>query len=381
VSNPLIVGYDPGTTAALAILDTRGGLLFLESKRTFKKSEIIDEITKRGKPIIIAGDRSPLPKKLEKLASTLGCKTYHPYESLPVSEKVDLVKEYDEKIKDEHERDALASAIRAYKYYKKLFKKVEISLSSLGLNTLYDQVIQLLVFGKVDNINDAINRVLTKSREKRKPEKIKIEKKVFSEDTVKKLQDRIKGLEKDISILKKYNEGLREKITKSKEKAFNYRKELNKKIEIGTISSLKNDIKKLKIILREKESLIEELKSYRKLELGGYVPLIRIDEIRSVSISDLQKRINLEGRLLHSKNPENAQILNECKIKALIISDEPTEALLQKVKFPVISEKDISSKKVNNIIVVEKEELEEKIRNARKIGFKKWLEGHRIRKL
>jgi len=376
MSTPIIVGYDPGTTAALAIIDTRGEVLFIKSKRGFKKNEIIDEITKRGKPIIMAGDRSPLPKKLEKLASTLSCKTFHPYESLSVADKIELVRDFSEKLKDEHERDALASAIRAFKSYKKLFQKVEFSLSSLGLSSFYDRVVELVVFGKVDNMNDAINRVLAESRIREKP--IIIERKIeaVSKDTVEKLKEKIKSLENDISILKKYNEALLNKIRKGEE--HDYRKE---KIDVGTLSSLNNEIKKLRNILKDKELLIEKLKSYRKLELEGYVPLIEIKELRSVFLSDLNDRINLEDRLVYTKDPENAQTLNEYKIKSLIIPDEPTEALLKKVSFPVLSEKNISIEKVNNILVVKKDEFEEKVKDARKVGFKKWLEGHKIRKL
>jgi predicted RNase H-like nuclease (RuvC/YqgF family) len=377
MSRPIIVGYDPGTTAALAIIDTRGEILFVKSKRGFKKNEIIDEITKRGKPIIMAGDRFPLSKKLEKLASSLGCKTFHPYESLSVAEKIELVRDLDEKLKDEHERDALASAIRVFKSYKKLFQKVEVSLSSIGLSGFYDRVVELVFFGKVDNMNDAINRVLTESRIKEKPKIIERKIEAVSKDTVEKLKEKIKSLENDISILKKYNEALLNKIRKSEEQDF-IKKE---KIDIGTLSSLNNEIKKLRDILKDKELLIEKLKSYRKLELEGYIPVIEIKELRSVFLSDLNGRINLEDRLVYTKNSENAQILNEYKIKSLIIPDEPTETLLKKVSFPVLSEKNISVEKVNNILVVKRDEFEEKVKDARKTGFKKWLEGHKIRKL
>ena len=377
MSTPIIVGYDPGTTAALAIIDARGEVLFIKSKRGFKKNEILDEITKRGKPIIMAGDRYTLSKKLEKLASSLGCKTYHPYESLSVADKIELVRDFSEKLKDEHERDALASAIRAFKSYKKLFQKIEVSLSSIGLSSFYDRVVKLVVFGKVDNMNDAINRVLTESRIKEKHIIIERKIEVVSKDTVEKLKEKIKSLENDISILKKYNEALLTKIRKSEEQYYKKKE----KIDIGTLSSLNNEIKKLRNILKDKELLIEKLKSYRKLELEGYVPLIEIKELRSVFLSDLNDRINLEDRLVYTKDPENAQTLNEYKIKSLIIPDEPTEALLKKVSFPVLSEKNISIEKVNNILVIKKDEFEEKVKDARKVGFKKWLEGHKIRKL
>ena len=379
---PIIVGYDPGTTAALAIINTKGEILFLKSKRGYKKSEIINTITEKGKPLIVAGDRFPLPKKVDKLASTLGCKTFHPGYSLSVLEKNELVHDFSEKLEDEHEKDALASALRAFKSYLKLFRKTANMLSSLGLSSYYDRVVKLVVLRKIDNINDAINQILTENRiKKHEITEKKIPELSVSPQTVDKLQNRIKGLEKDIEILKKYNEGLRDKIRKNEEKMSYYRGRLEQKVDSGSLEVLKNNMERLKNNLREKESLIQKLKSLRRLELEGYIPVLEIEEVRSNIVNELHDSIDLGDRVILVKNPENAQILNDYKIKAMVISKEPSEDLLRKIDFPILTERDISIEKMKDILVIKKEDCEEKIKEARKSGIVKWLKGHKERKL
>ncbi len=377
MKRPVIVGYDPGTTAALAIIDTKGDVLFLKSKRGLKRSDMIDEITRRGKPLIIAGDRSPLPKSVEKLASTLGCKNYHPKKSLTTLEKLELVKDYEEKLKDDHEKDALASAFKAFQAYSKLFKRTETALSSLGMSELYERVIEMVMTGKSENINEAINQILAEPKKKPRVEKKKVEV-IVSKDTVRKLQERIRGLEKDIVILKKYNEGLKIKLRGREERRH---KKFVERVDIVRFNKLKSNINRLKNKLSEKESLIELLKTHRKLEMEGYIPLIELSELRSESVKDLDGKVDLENRVLFVKSPENAQVLNDYKIKALISQNKPSESILEKVDFPVLVRKDISIEKVKNISAVKREEFEEKFKEAKKSGIILWLEGHKKRKL
>jgi len=382
LKKPIIVGFDPGTTAAIAILDTKGEILFLKSKRSFKKGEIIDAITTIGKPLIIAGDRYPLPKSVEKLASTLGCRYYHPRKSLSNKDKVKLVEEFKERIEDDHERDALASALEAFKAHSSVFERTENILSSLGLSELYDRIVELVITGKVENITEAINRTLDKMREKRKVPKIK-EKIVVKpvSKSVAELQRKIKGLEKDVQILKKYNESLKEKLRDSQERVKYYKKKIKQKLDIDSIGTIKKNMDRLRNELEGSKSLIERLKLFREYELTGFIPIIELDEITLEKVKDLDKKIGLEDRVVLVNNPNNAQILNDYKIKALIAKKEPSERILEKVNFPIIVKEDISIENLKNILVVKRELFEEKLKKARKEGFVQWLSGHKKRKL
>ena len=74
----LIVGYDPGTTSAISILDIRGNLISLISKRDIGKANTIKIIAQFGRPLIISTDKNPLPRSVEKLASKFGVKSFIP---------------------------------------------------------------------------------------------------------------------------------------------------------------------------------------------------------------------------------------------------------------------------------------------------------------
>jgi len=381
VKEPIIVGYDPGTTAALAIMNTKGEVLFLKSKRGFKKGEIIDIITDMGKPLIIAGDRRPLPKSVEKMARTLGCRPFYPRKSLSISEKNWMVRSFMKEIKDDHEKDALASALNAFKHYSKVFKRTHEILESKGLSNLYEKIVEATVTGEVENITEAINRML--SAESKLPEvsqKI-VEGKEALNKTISGLQEKIKRLERDIAILKESNEKLKNRLEISEKNLSYYRKKTREKIDSSSLQVMKKNIDSMKQELKHYIDLTETLKSFRKVELEDYYPIIELEEIRDSVAKDFDKNINLEDRVILAENLENAQALNDYRIKALITSNESNESMLNKINFPIILKKDISIEKVKNISVVKKQELEECIKKARKTGFVHLLQDYRKRKL
>jgi hypothetical protein len=382
VNRPIIVGYDPGTTAALAILDTKGQILFLKSKRGFKKGEIIHMITSIGKPLMIAGDRRPLSKSVEKLASSLGCRAFHPTETLSVSEKEKIVHEFVKRVEDNHEKDALASAIKAFKVHSRLFERTESLLSSLGLLDLYEKVIDLVLRNEVENINEAVNKLMIT----KKPEipRIRVEEdkeKKILKKTINNLQEKIKGLERDIEILKKYNQSLDNRLKDNEVKFEFYRKKLAEKTESTYLEKMKKQLDALKDDLKKKESLIKLLKTFQSLELEGYVPLLEVKEIRDSTIKDLNDMFDIEGKVILTENIDNAQILNDYKIKALITSIEPSKNVIEKVDFPIIIKKDISIKKVKDVLVVDRGELENRLKDIKRTGLVQWLEQYKKRKL
>ena len=139
-------------------------------------------------------------------------------------------------------------------------------------------------------------------------------------------------------------------------------------------------IEKLKNELKEKESLIEFLKSSRNLESSGYVPVLEVNEINDDKIKELDQKFDLVDKVVLANRLDNVQVLNDYKIKALIAMTEPGKNILEKVDFPVIAKKDISIEKVKDISVVKKDVFEEVLKKVRKAGFVQWIEGHKKRK-
>lgn len=281
------------------------------------------------------------------------------------------------KIKDEHEKDALASAIKAFNTYSKVFERTENLLSSMGFSKFYEKIIDSVISGEAGNINEAINKLLVDYKKKQGiPRMGKVEEKKFSNKIIDELKERIKGLEKDIVILKGYSQNLKNKVKESEDRLENYRKEVSEKKDV---SSLKV-IEKLKADLKEKESLIEFLKSSRNLESNGYVTIVELDEIKDSKIKDLDQKVGLEDRVVLAGRLDNVQVLSDYKIKALISKTEPDKDIFERVDFPIIAKKDISIEKVKDISVVKKDVFDDLLKKVRKAGFVQWIEGHKKRK-
>ena len=155
----LVVGIDVGNTVGIAILDLKGHVLHLWSKRNAKNGEIVREILKFGKPVILATDVNPLPKRVEKLASSLGCVVFYPERSLSLKEKSKLLDRVKLKIKNVHQRDAMTSALRAFKRYRPLFLRAEDELKKIDREDLLDDVIRRVLEKRGETIVDAIRKL------------------------------------------------------------------------------------------------------------------------------------------------------------------------------------------------------------------------------
>ncbi|MBZ9571480.1 DUF460 domain-containing protein [Methanobrevibacter sp. TMH8] len=163
MKTPIIVGFDPGLTVGLAILDLNGNLLFLKSFKEIPKSEIITTLMEYGKTILIAADVENPPKAVKKLASSLNAKIFSPKNDISVSYKNEIVNEFlknendisfssnnnfnnnpiisnnfNNASVDAHERDSLSAAILAYNSYKKKLNQLEKKFleAKIGLNSI-----------------------------------------------------------------------------------------------------------------------------------------------------------------------------------------------------------------------------------------------------
>lgn len=134
---PIIVGVDPGTTTAIAVLDTEGSLLSLVSRKNMTRAEISRHLVRLGMPVMVAADKRPAPAAVERLAATFSARLVVPGENLSRKDKNLLAREFlrdREERPNQHERDALASALHAYNTIKPTMKRVDKRLRALGLS-------------------------------------------------------------------------------------------------------------------------------------------------------------------------------------------------------------------------------------------------------
>jgi predicted RNase H-like nuclease (RuvC/YqgF family) len=118
----VLVGIDPGTTTAVAIIGLDGTVLDVLSTRTADTAAVIEWIIERGRPVVVAADVEPIPSTVEKIRRSFSAAGWIPERDLPVDEKQHRTREagYD----NDHERDALAAALHAVDGYEDTFERI-----------------------------------------------------------------------------------------------------------------------------------------------------------------------------------------------------------------------------------------------------------------
>ncbi len=115
----LIVGIDPGTTTAYAALDLDGNLLALRSSRQLTMADLVEELTRVGRPLVIASDVPDMPFSVEKIRRAFSAVAYTPKAEISVEAKLEAARPHP--YANDHERDALTAALEAYRHYRNRF--------------------------------------------------------------------------------------------------------------------------------------------------------------------------------------------------------------------------------------------------------------------
>jgi predicted RNase H-like nuclease (RuvC/YqgF family) len=118
----VIVGIDPGTTTAVAVVGLDGGVLDVLSTRTADTADVIEWIVERGRPLLVAADVTPMPETVEKIRRSFDADGWVPDRDLPVDVKKHRTRE--EGYDNDHERDAIAAALGAFDAHKDQFERV-----------------------------------------------------------------------------------------------------------------------------------------------------------------------------------------------------------------------------------------------------------------
>ena len=118
----VIVGIDPGTTTAAAIVGLDGEVLDAYSTRTADTADVIEWIVERGRPFLVAADVTPMPRTVEKIRRSFDAAGWTPASDLPIDEKQHRTRRtaYD----NDHERDAIAAALFAADDHADQFERI-----------------------------------------------------------------------------------------------------------------------------------------------------------------------------------------------------------------------------------------------------------------
>lgn len=134
----LIVGLDPGNTVGLAAFDLNRNLVMVASEKEAGIERIVERLRALGKPCLFACDvASPHGLALE-LAAKFNARVFCPEKNLTGDEKRALSKNF--RFSNEHEMDALASALKALNHFDNKFRQIGRAAGELGLAEKADEM-------------------------------------------------------------------------------------------------------------------------------------------------------------------------------------------------------------------------------------------------
>ena len=335
----LIAGIDPGTTVGYAAIDFDGNVVKVHSEKNLDIGDIILELIKLGRPLIVASDKEYNPDFVEKLAVKLGAKVISPDYDLKVNEKRELTSEF--KTNNQHEMDALASALFALKKISSLLKKINIFVEHYKKEHIKEALIEFVV-GKGLNIRDAAEIIEEPKKEETRIIKEVVEEKKLTEKDFLLLYKKFKEAQKDISLLKDQNKKLRDEADKVKK---------DYELMFRRISKTQSDEK------------VKELLDFKEKRINFFDKQLRRkqDEIKSMQdeVTTLLYFLSNMNSSILLKKLDNLG-LNEFEKKKGILNIKEGDILL--VKDPdIISEKTINDIKDKVQVIFYKKPISEKV--------------------
>lgn len=315
----LIVGIDPGTTTAVAIIDLGGNLISVKSQKDWNFSDVVEFIKSHGKPVLIATDKKNPPEFVNKVKAAFNAVLYAPREDLSLDKKRELTSKYD--FLNDHERDALASAIDALKNYESKFRNIEKRLP-VGFD---------VERAKAEIIRGMTLKSLFEPQVVEKVER-KDEKEVDFLDLLEKKDKKIKELKEENEMLRKQIEELRAEIEKLRAKIVamadeekeKMRREIYAKNLESRIVELIAEIKKKDSEIARLKEKLEILKKMKLLEISGWK---EVKLVKKFSKEELEKAEIVEGDIVYiadasGGSKSSAEFLCSKKIKAVITGSE-----------------------------------------------------------
>lgn len=392
MTKPLIAGIDIGTTTGLAIYDLDRNLIHLGSKRNISISDIINQITTFGDPVIIATDRKIIPSSINKIAASFNCRVFHPDHDLSIKEKEDIVKI---PTKDDHERDALAAATFAHKSYAAQFSNIQNTLNSLGLSYLSDKVKKMIINREAKNIAEAIE--IVRPKEEIKTKEIVRETNLNWKEKANEYKKILQKERERYEILNYYSEKLTEKVNDLEKLKQKYIEEEMKKNEKTRENILREkEIKKRDILIRQlkfelgkqknfRETYEEEFKKQQELkeiEEENLILVIILYDFTKEYITDVNSRFDIRDKVIWIKNFKQTKpaldTLISFKPKVVLAElEDETRKRLKNAGIIVINE--LKPQVRRFYATLNPKELEDSIKKTEKKDLINWLEDYRKR--
>ncbi|MFW5977798.1 MAG: DUF460 domain-containing protein [Halohasta sp.] len=374
----VIVGIDPGTTTAAAVVSLDGRVLDRFSSRTADTAELIEWLIDRGRPLIVAADVTPMPETVEKFRRSFDATRWVPPSDIPVDEKVHRTRDHE--YENDHERDAMAAALYAYDDHEDQFDRIA---EKTPRQFDREEVIAHVVSGGASV--EAALRELSDDDEGDTEESTHEVRELSAEER------RIKQLEEQVDRLQSHTEELEATLDERDETIEKYKKELSEARreerrearERREISQRNREINRLErerdeAIERadELESKLDRLKELWKLdhsnvaEVAGdrnLVSVKMVEQFTKRAIEATDEEVGLTGgdiiyfRDASGAGRSTAERVVEIEPRVVLreggLSDVADEVLFE-AGIPVGPADDVSIQEIDELAVVDDEEIE-----------------------
>ncbi len=346
----LIAGIDPGTTIGYALLDLDGRIVQVKSSKNMNMSSLILDIIREGKVVVIGTDKSKTPKFVEKIASKIGARVVRPEEDLKVEEKRELTRTYE--FSNEHEKDALASALYAFKRVRKLLIKADVYLRKHGKEYIGEELKEIILKDNRVNIHEAVTMIekkpeLKETRRKRKKTWKTKGEGYLDEKDVREEEPRVNGrLEPSRLNIRKIIKAKIKKTIRIK----------NQKIDnlVKKIGEQEEEIKKLNVKI---ERLFDLLKKADKSLILKRLKNLSWEEIEN---KELGKIVYVDDPNIFSE--KSVEKIRD-KVNLIISRKEMSKKVSEKFRVGFINANKVGVQEEGDVILINREQLEKEKSN------------------
>ncbi|MDD1652090.1 MAG: DUF460 domain-containing protein [Methanomicrobiales archaeon] len=384
-SRYLVVGIDPGTTTAIAALDLDGKVVHLSSSRQRPMSEVIEALYRAGKPLVIASDVKEMPFSVERIRRAFSAVGYTPREDRTVEEKAELVAglEYG----NIHERDALAAAIDAFRYYR---NRLQNALRRVPPGVDLDRVRAGIIRGR--SLEQVLGGMKPARPEKEEaaaepvPGTLKDERVMVLDGTVKRLKAYVAELQEEVKARDRALGRLRERQGHLQAA---WRQQLRRDAEIVRRDSLIQDLRRrLRKEERKNRAMHRRIERMRRpeapVEGGGGVPVKVLESLTRDAVQRLETGQGIDGGDLLAVAKTAGwgrsviRDLAERGVRALIVPavagqepDPQLVAVCRELPLPLLSEGTVGLRLKGKTGSADPRALDE--------AFRRWEEGQKER--
>ncbi|QCC58934.1 DUF460 domain-containing protein [Natrinema thermotolerans] len=376
----VVVGIDPGTTTAVAIVSLEGEVLDVWSSRTSDTADVIEWIVERGRPVIVAADVTPIPETVEKFRRSFDAAGWTPDSDLPIDEKQHRTR--DHPYDDDHQRDAMAAALYAIDDHADQFDRIADKLPP-GIDR--GEVTARVVAGE-----ESVEAVLTDLRDDgggEDDEAAEHEPRELTEE-----EQRIKDLERQVERLQSHVETLEGRVEDRDDRIDELESELSlarreertqvrKDREVNRLERKANRLERERDEARETvedlEGKVERMKALWKLdhsnfsdvsaEKEGLVPVKVVEKFTKGAIREADEQYGIaSGDVVYIRDASGAgrstaQLMAEFDPRVILKEgglSEIADEILFEAEVPVGPADDVAMQEVDELAVAREDDVE-----------------------